>query len=244
MFCKKIFLAVEIPLQCKKDARVFAGFLLDQNPWVPIAHRPMGIPIRHMEFVSDAAGFAESGDMEELRGAGSIGFNSKGQICLAKRFFWPVELKKQWDERGVGFGDRKLFLEMCGLLIPFITAPAMLKKNHVVLKVDNQGCYFAWENKNVSNDRFASKVVITIVIISAYLECNVVVEHLPRMSSWEAKLCDRLSREKTMLSTDKQLLKSYDHLTIPFQLYNWLKTPNKKWDLCNIMLDIVKEKME
>ena len=87
---------VEIPVQCKKDARVFAGFLLDQNPWVPIAHRPMGIPIRHMEFVSDAADFAQRGDLEELKGTGSIGFNGKGEICFAKRFFWPDELKKQW----------------------------------------------------------------------------------------------------------------------------------------------------
>ncbi len=68
---------VNIPVQCKRDARVFAGFLLDQNPWVPIAHRPMGIPIRHMEFVSDAAGFTQSSTREELRGAGSIGFNCR-----------------------------------------------------------------------------------------------------------------------------------------------------------------------
>ena len=234
---------VNIPVQCKRDARVFAGFLLDQNPWVPIAHRPMGIPIRHMEFVSDAAGFTQSSTREELRGAGSIGFNCKGEICFAKRLFWPAELTKQYDEGGVSFGDRTLFLEMCGLLIPFITAPHLVKNNHVVLKVDNLGCYFAWENKNVSNDKFASIIVRTIVFISAYLECNIVVEHLPRMSSWEAKLCDRISREKTIQSDDRKLLSLYDHLTIPFQFYDWLKNPNKGWDICNVLLEVVKNKM-
>ena len=46
----------------------------------PIAHRPIGIPVRHMEFVSDAAGFAKISNMKELRGTGSIGFNCKGEI--------------------------------------------------------------------------------------------------------------------------------------------------------------------
>jgi len=40
----------------------------------------------------------------------------------------------------------------------------------VVIKVDNLGYYFVWENKNVINGRFASKIDRTIVIISTYLE--------------------------------------------------------------------------
>jgi hypothetical protein len=37
-------------------------------------------------------------------------------------------LKKQLDERGVGFGDRTLFLEMVDLLMHFNTTPWKVKK--------------------------------------------------------------------------------------------------------------------
>jgi hypothetical protein len=65
------------------------------------------------------------------------------------------------------------------------------------------------EDKNVSKDPHASVLVRALVLISSYLSCYVHVEHLPRMLAWDAKLCDRLSRDRTTLQSDRQLLKSF-----------------------------------
>jgi hypothetical protein len=37
-----------------------------------------------------------------------------------------------------------------------------------VLKVDNIGCFFAWETKNVSKDPHASVLVRALLLISSY----------------------------------------------------------------------------
>jgi hypothetical protein len=43
---------------------------------------------------------------------------------------------------------------------------------HVVLKVDNIGCFFAWENKNVTKDPHASVLVRALALISIVI-CRV-----------------------------------------------------------------------
>ncbi len=89
------------------------------------------------------------------------------------QMFWPEELKRCFDIKGGSFGDKSLFLEFVGLLLPFLAVPKSLANQHVVLKVDNIGCYFAWENKNVSKDPHASVLVRALVLISSYLSCYV-----------------------------------------------------------------------
>ena len=66
------------------------------------------------------------------------------------------------------------------------------------------------------------------------------VKHLPRMlSNWEAQICDRLSCGKTTLIADKQLVNCFAHLEIPFQLSEWLKSPDKDWSLRGTILEVV-----
>jgi len=109
-------------------------------------------------------------------------------VLSQKRLFWPQELKEAKDEKGVSFGDRTVFLEMIGLLLPLIRYPEVLAGKHLVLKVHNLGCYYGWENKTVCKGRAATIIVRAIFYqISSYMECCIHVEHLPRLSSWEAK---------------------------------------------------------
>jgi len=235
---------LEIPAQCKKDVMVWAGFLLDIDPWFPIAHRPSGPPISKLIFTSDAAGFSQEVNLSENMGVASIGFDQNGTMCFAKRLFWPQELREAKDEKGGSFGNRTVFLEMTGLLLPLICCPEMLAGKHVVLKVDNLGCYYGWQNKSVSNDKGASILVRAIHLISSYLECCIYVEHLPRMSSWEAEMCDRMSREKTTLKNDETVLSFYKNFVTPGELVEWLKKPTSDWGICSILLERVKEKLE
>jgi hypothetical protein len=114
----------------------------------------------------------------------------------------------------------------------------------VVLKVDNIGCYFAWDNKNVSKDPHASVLVRARVLISSYLSCYVHVQHLPRVLAWDAKLCDRLSRDRTTLHSDRQLLNSFGNYKCNSVLKDWLKNPTGDWSLCDRLLNVVKDMME
>ncbi len=109
-----------------------------------------------------------------------------------------------------------------------------------MLKVDNLGCYYGWENKKVKNDICAWILIRSLILISSFLSCYIHIEHLPRLSSWDAQLCDRLSREKTTLKSDKQLLESFGNPVAPQVLLDWLKQPAEDWSLCNVLLEHVK----
>ena len=121
--------------------------------------------------------------------------------------------------------------------------PEKISCSHVQLEVDNIGCYYGWENQSVAGDKHASILIRAIAIISAYLKIKVHVKHLPRMSSWEACLCDRLSREKSTTTHDKRLLRNYEDKILPKELREWLENPEEDWELPYKLLKAVKEKI-
>ncbi len=54
-----------------------------------------------------------------------------------------------------------------------------------------------------------SILIRALHLISAYLGCIIYFCYLQRMSTWDAKLADRLSRESTTSTEDKKLLNSF-----------------------------------
>ena len=229
--------------QAKKDIIVWAGFLKDEHIWVPIAHRPISMPLSHFKFTSDAAGMNGVEKNNEQVGVGVIGFDMHGEILLAHQMFWPQDLGMKRDKKGASFASKTVMLETVGLLIPFLLVPEKISCSHVQLEVDNIGCYYGWENQSVAGDKHASILIRAIAIISAYLKIRVHVKHLPRMSSWEACLCDRLSREKSTTTHDKRLLRNYEEKILPKELREWLKNPEEDWELPYKLLKTVKEKI-
>jgi hypothetical protein len=109
--------------QCKKDLLVWVAFVQEIEKWKPIPHRPMAPPIRHISFSSDAAGFAKWGRTSGKVGVGCVGFGLEGEVSFAMQMFWPEELKRCFDKKGGSFGDKSLFLEFVGLLLPFLEVP-------------------------------------------------------------------------------------------------------------------------
>jgi hypothetical protein len=177
-------------------------------------------------------------------GVACVGRDLDDEIFIIKRLFWPEEMKNEKDKKGVEIGCRSVFLEMIGLLLPLIICPELVANQHVVFKVDNLGCYYGWEGRNVGKDELASMVIRAMSVVGAYLSCYIHVEHLPRMSSSDARLCDRLSRERSTTLEDEKYLKEFENYKVPYPLIGWLKSAERSWDLCNILLEVVKERIE
>jgi len=230
--------------QALQDVKVWAGFLMDTEIWRPIHHRPGGPPLSHHSFTSDAAGSAIENGTDGESGVGVVGMDTTGVVMLAHQTFWPAGMCNKLDEKGARLGSKSMMLEMVGLLAPLLLIPESLANSHVVLNVDNMGCYFAWVNQGASGDRYASILVRAMVLICAYLSITIHVNHLPRMSSWEARICDRLSRKSTTTDHDRRLLNGYRNLSLPTELICWLANPENNFNLAVTLLNVVKKKIK
>jgi hypothetical protein len=135
------------------------------------------------------------------------------------------------DQDGVLLCYKTSMLEFIGILLPFVMIPEMLINKYVIVKVDNLGCYFGWLNKQLCGDSLTSLLIRTLHVISHRISCTVHIEHLPRMSTPDAVLVDRLSRESTTSEEDKRLLKKFDNICLPKSFVSWLKSPTEDWDL-------------
>jgi len=225
----------------EKDLLVWAGFLLSEHKWLPLASPYTEPPLKCKEFVSDAAGLAESADFGSRPGAGNIGFCENGTIIFANQLLWPEHfIKHAVDEKGVRFGDKSTTLETIAMLVPFVITPELFVKQHVILKADCFGTIFGMTNRYAKGDRCASIFIRSIYLISAYLSCTVHVQHLPRLSDWGAEVSDRLSRRATCTIQDRKLLRAFSNRTIPSCLQHWLHKPSVDWSLPTKLLDHVK----
>ncbi len=132
---------------------------------------------------------------------------------------------------------------MLRILIPFLLRPGLMANQYVVVRVDNIGCYCGWLNRQ-SNDRLASVLIRALHIISGFLGCVVHIEHLPRRSSWDACLMDRLSRTTTTTQGDKWLINRFKAITTPQVLSDWMNNPKEDWSLPDRLLRFVKNSVQ
>ena len=101
------------------------------------------------------------------------------------------------DSKGARFGSKTSMLEMVGITLPFLLYPNLLVNQHVVFSTDNVGCFFGWENMSVKGDETASILVKAVLLMSAFLGTTVHVVHIPRKTTWENIVADKLSRKNT-----------------------------------------------
>jgi hypothetical protein len=193
-------------------------------------------PLAVLTFSSDSAGFNEHTKKGAKIGCGSVGTDAGGEIIFATQLFWPESLRIIEE-----MGSRTTTLELIGLLLPFLMVPKLVRGKHAVLKVDNTGCYFAWHNKTVAGEKKASILAMGLVLMSAYLECYVHVKHLPRISAWDAIMCERLSRDRTTSNNDRKLLSSFGNLQAPSVLTSSVDNPTEDWNMAYRMFDHVIE---
>jgi hypothetical protein len=233
---------VEISAEAKDDLLVWAGFLSSEFRWLPINREVHAPPIRYKEFVTDAAGLSDTADSWKLPGCGCVGFGEDGTVIFANQLLWPERfISNGIDEKNVRFGDKTTTLEMIGLLMPMILAPELFKNSNVVMKVDCFGTVYSMTNRMCKGDKTAAIFVRAAYLISAYLECHLHIEQLPRMSDWGAEVADRLSRESSTTAQDKKLLGAFKNRSIPPCLESWFKNPVNDWSLAIKLLEHVEK---
>jgi hypothetical protein len=234
---------VQLSKEARDELRIWANFLQDED-WHPLAGKYCNPPLACKEFISDAAGSAHMANQKGRLGCGNLGFDHTGVIIFANQCWWPAGvLENHTDKRGRKFGCKTTALEFFGILIPFLLVPEEMAGQHVIVKVDNTACYYGWLNKNSPNDEVASILIRALHLISCFLQCQVHIQHLPRMSNWEAQVVDRLSREETTTHNDKRLLASFPRYRMPSKLQSWMANPVEDWTMPLSLLKHVKKVM-
>jgi hypothetical protein len=234
---------VKLTQEAREDLFIFANFLLEECQWHELDNVHYSPPLAHMLFVSDAAGHSAESCLGEV-GCGNIGFDEDGVIIFAKQLLWPKTFLEKEDSKGSRFGQKTTSLEFIGILLPFLLIPEKMTGKYIVVKVDNIACYFAWVNRQSAGDETASIFVRTLHLITELIKCDVHIEHLPRMSNWEAEIADRISRKSSTSRQDQNLLNSFNLREIPECLSEWLKNPVNDWSLCMKILESIIEIMK
>jgi hypothetical protein len=223
---------VRLDEHVRNDLTVWANFLNDNHEWYQLYGPHVSPPLACKWFVSDAAGCAESQPIKNRIGCGNIGIDHEKNIIFVNQLFWPVNvLTNVKDENGVLLCYKTSLLEFLGILLPFVLIPDQLVNQYIIVKVDNIGCYFGWLNRQLSGDALTSILIRLLHLICHKISCTVHIEHLPRMSTPEASLVDRLSRDSTTTDDDRRLLSKFKKLDVPKSLLNWMNNPTDDWSL-------------
>ena len=221
-----------LPDEAKKDLLFWWKFLSSQSDIdIPIAHPTGAPPLQYKTFTTDAAGWKVDGSSLEV-GLGCVGLDEEGEIFFANQELWDTDsVLSFFDGKGKYLGNKTTTLEFAGILIPFLLCPLSLCNQHVVVGVDNISCLYAWDRGYSKEDNTASVLVRTLVLLSARLSCVVHIVHVPRDTTWESKLADRLSRRRTTRDSDRKLLSSFRNRDLPSSFRNWMDAPTEDWDL-------------
>jgi hypothetical protein len=238
-----------LPLQARKDLRVWAAGAAAASRGLPIPHRPTPPSLACIIFVSDAAGaqFIKQGDRfipyctDKTRGAASISPSADGSIWFCSRIFWPrFFLLKARDSLDHAYGCKSSTLEAIGILLPLLCCPSKIAGREILLLTDNESVVFGWDSCRVQHDVSASIILRSVHIISHFLGCQTTVQHLPRKSTPLASLADELTRSSTTKRYQLDAIRYSTSLPVPKELMDWLHSPSEDWDLPLRLLDCVK----
>jgi hypothetical protein len=245
-------LPMPMPPQAMADLRIWAAAVAATVVPLPIPSRPLPPSYSAIQFVSDAAGARYVKvkrkrvpcETPGVRGAASVGISESGQIWFCCRVTWPTHLLLHaQDELGKAYGCKSTTLEMIGVMLPLLTVPHLLRGRELCLYVDNIAVVYGWQNRGVKNDLSASVLIRALHIIAAFLGCHVHVLHLPRMSTPNARLADRLSRRQTTTQIDSRRIRQALKPSLPPALSRWLARPRPNWDLPDELLRDVQDRL-
>jgi hypothetical protein len=237
----------------KKDLAVCAQVAIAAKHGLPIASRPVGVPLGVWTFYSDAAGakFAmhygkrfvcNEKDDRGVAGVLFIEDEPKWFSVLS----WPMEfLEKAQDTRGSYYGSKTTLLEVIGVLLPFICIPEELRGKTLLCYVDNMAVVYGWQNGGIRFDESATIMIRAINLLASYLGVTLHVEHVPRRSNIGSVLVDNLSRKTTTTREDRFLLRNARRSAVAGVLLEWLEKPEENWDLPMMFLEeLMKKSLE
>lgn len=233
--------AVFVTSAAKDDLYVWWAVISAAVKGLPIASEMSAPTLRHKTFTSDAAGMSSNSRKIGKVGAGCIGLDEMGRLCLATQIWWNSQtLDTCLDEKGCRYGDKMTTLEFAGLMVPFLVMPNQLRNQHVVIQVDNISCCYGWGNGSVKGDLSASILIRALGLIAAKLSTIIHIVHLPRNSVWESKFADRLTRSETTSCQDSCTVRSFGNLQVPAVFRDWIDNPSQDWSFCTKLLEVIK----
>ena len=69
-------------------------------------------------------------------------------------------------------------------------------------------------------------MLLAVICVLLYM-C--IVQHLPRESTWDSRLVDRMSRESSMTQDGRLSLNSFSGYALPPFFVRWLDSPDEDW---------------
>jgi hypothetical protein len=177
-------------------------------------------------FTSDAAGLSHACLYKGDIGVASVGYSGSGSIIFAKRQWWQKRsIMEKTDVDGKRFRNKTTTLKAIGLLLPLLSIPEQLRNQHIVLRVDNMGCVYVFNNHTQSEDSSAEMLLKTVHMIGAALGSKIYIEHAPRRSDWLSKTVDNMSRRSTTSEMEQLTLDRFSHIGKSEIIEKWMKEP-------------------
>ena len=233
----------------RQDLRIWAAAVISATDGLPISPRPTLPPSNALVFVSDAAG-AQFSKVQgrfiplppsDSRGGASINEFSNSDLWFCSRVTWPITfLTTARDTSDHAYGCKSSTLEAIAAILPFLTIPSILRNRDIILLTDNESVVYGWLSRRIPQDTSASIFIRALHIISVFLNCNVTIRHLPRMSTPAATLADQLTRDSTTQATQRRAIHEALQPQPPQPLIDWLSNPSEDWSLPLRLLDHVR----
>ncbi len=148
--------AVLVPLQLQKDLHVWVAAVYTAVHGLPIQARPVDPSLTALHFTADASGakFVQVAGRfvpvrnQENRGAACLGHSLQDIVWFCSRITWPDSLMVTARvSKDHAYGCKSPTLEAVGVLLPFFTAPHLMRIREVVMHTENEAVVYSWKSK-------------------------------------------------------------------------------------------------
>lgn len=194
----------------------------------------------HYTFYSDASGsnfrmqnsmrinYNKAGD----RGVCCLGIYQDSSVWWWTRMLWPlIFINDVQDFQGHYYGSKIDTLESIGLLLPLLCIPKLLQGKNILFHVDNTSVVNCWNNFYYHRRNSTTLILYAVRLISMYLDLNITVSYVPRLSNKWSILADHLSRYSTTSQNDIKMIENAKINFYKGVLYQWLRDPEKRINL-------------
>ena len=188
-------------------------------------------PRVYVELCPDASG----GEGSKLAGAGSCFMTASNQPWV--NITWPAWLiKGESNSLGIRFSRKLSTLEAIAGLLGFTSEPDLVRNKHVVIRTDNVGFVYAFDN-GTSTCLYLHTVVKALDFVAKALNATVTVEKVLRRSGTGAIVADELSKG--------HITTALSHLSDPMSsrsrvsrsIFNWITDPVPTRNLGQLIVD-------
>ena len=217
-----------LSLQARSQLMIWYTIVKETESF-PIPRNDPFPPIAVITLLSDAAGKAKNASLNSPRvGAASVTFiyGKSGHILRAAQAFFPEALVTTLkDQNNIRFGDKSTYLELCAMLLGVIHNLDFLQGKQVLLQTDSLPAIWAMEKGRSKTCLYVSTLTLAIATLLQSSETFFYLQHVPRLSSYEAVVSDALTRQDNTGKTYATIMGPRLRKGWPVCFQNWLSNP-------------------